>query len=476
MERAAMKFASWFVRKFDISREVVIFAGPGNNGGDGLAAARLLAERNFRLRVFLLDTGKGLSQDCSINLERLETGGQIKVNRLKNDSGIPELTKDARIIDAVFGSGLTRPVSGLAAEIIRKMNSSGATIISIDIPSGLFGEDNSGNTPDTIVRAKHTITFEFPFLSFFFPENEKYTGNWKAVSIGLHPGAIKETPSDYILTDRETIKNILREKSIFSHKGSNGHALMIAGCYGMMGAAVLANRACLRTGAGLVTAHIPRFGYNIIQTAVPEALVSLDQSDIIFTEVESLDKYSAVGIGPGLNCKSNTSKGVMHLISQVKVPLVLDADALNIISADPERLAALPENTILTPHPGEFDRIAGKQANAYQRHLKQKELSVKHKLIIVLKGRYTMISLPDGRSFINPTGNPGLATGGSGDVLTGIIVSMLAQGYSPEEAAVAGVYIHGLAADIALEDQSYESLLPSDVIEHIGRAFLRIRE
>lgn len=476
MERAAMKFANWFALKFDRSIPVYLFAGPGNNGGDGLAVARILSKRGFLVKVFLLNLSRDLSKDCNVNYQRLQEIPGVSIKLISQEKDIPVIKEGIRIIDAIFGSGLTRPLVGLPSRLVKEINNSGCEVVSIDIPSGLFGEDNTANDPDSIIKADFTLSFEFPFLSFFFPENEVYTGKWKSVSIGLHPDAIHSIPSDYQTISREFAGSLLKEKSRFSHKGSNGHALIVSGCYGMMGAAILACKACIRSGAGLVTSHIPRFGYSIMQTSVPESLISLDESDILFSGVKMDEKYTAIGLGPGLNCRSNTEKGVVRLIKEADVPLLLDADAINILSGNPEYQALLAEKSILTPHPGEFDRLAGKSLSGYERHQKQLALSKKHGWIIVLKGSNTIISFPDGKSFINTSGNPGLATGGSGDVLSGMITGLLAQGYSPSEAAILGVYLHGLAADLALEKQSYESLIPSDVIDYIGRSFNFLRE
>ena len=470
MERAALAFIKWFVRKFDSSQKVIVFAGPGNNGGDGLAISRLLKERFFKVEVYVLELGSGYSHDFNINFERLKAS-DISVHVVKEPTSLPEIGKGSIIVDAIFGSGLSRKVTGLPAEAIKRINSSGLPVVSVDIPSGLFGEDNRENDADTIIWADYTVTFEFPFLSFFFAENAPFTGEWQTVPIGLHPEVIRDTPASHELMDAAYLGRMLKIRSKFSHKGSYGHALIVAGCDGMMGAAVLATKACLRSGAGLVTAHVPRKTYSIIQISTPEALISIDESDIIFTGVEDLSKYSAIGAGPGLNCRTNTGKGLEALLKEARVPLVLDADALNILAKKPDLLDRIPEYTILTPHPKEFDRIFGISETAFERHQKQREASGKHKLIIVLKGTYTMICTPAGMTFINPTGNPGMATGGSGDVLTGMIVGLLAQGYEPENAACLGVYLHGLAADIALEDQSHESLIPGDIIERIGAAF-----
>lgn len=475
MERASMSFSNWFCKKFDVSKEVIVFAGSGNNGGDGLAIARILRSRNFIVTVYLIKLNGRLSPDCETNAQRLKSSASSNYSVLTESSSLPKLKKEYRIIDAIFGSGLSRPVIGFYAEIIKSINKSGAEVISVDIPSGLFGQDNCKNNQEAIIKADYTITFEFPFLSFFFKENKSFVGNWKIVSIGIHAGVVENTKANHFFVKKDFAKSLLKKRDSFSHKGNYGHALIVAGCYGMMGAAVLAVKACLRGGVGLVTSHLPRFGYNIMQSSVPEALISIDQSDIIFSEVELLEKYNAIGIGPGLNTKSNTSKGVLRLISNSRIPMIIDADAINILSDNKQVLKNLPFQTILSPHPGEFDRLAGKSTTEYERHQKQVKLSKKYGIIIILKGPYTIISLQDGSSFINSSGNSGLATGGSGDVLTGLISSLLAQKYNPSDAAILGVYLHGLAADLALENQSEESLLPSDVIENLGKAFKSVR-
>jgi ADP-dependent NAD(P)H-hydrate dehydratase / NAD(P)H-hydrate epimerase len=471
MERASMNFVKCFVRKFDSSRPVYIFAGTGNNGGDGFAVARILASRNYKVKAFLIKFSERLSSDCEININRFKESFQEKYFEIRDANEFPELENNSIVIDAIFGSGLSRRVSGMAAELIKFMNASGTMLVSIDIPSGLFGEDNSSNDVNTIVKADYTISFEFPFLSFFFIENTEFIRSWKIVGIGLDPDAVKNTHSDYILLDDELLSSLIKPRRKYSHKGTYGHALIIAGSYGMMGASVLATHACLRGGAGLVTVHIPRYGYPIIQTTLPEALVSIDESDILFSGVSDISKYTAIGIGPGLNIRPNTVKGFHALLKKIQVPLLIDADALNILAENKSWLEELPENTVLTPHPGEFDRLFGQSMTSYERHQKQLKFAKKYKIIIVLKGAHTMIALPDGRCFINSTGNAGMATGGSGDVLTGLITSLLAQGYSSEHASIIAVYIHGLSGDLALEEQSQESLIAGDLIRFTGKAF-----
>ena len=473
MERAATRLTGWYVRHYHTDRKVMIFAGPGNNGGDALAMARMLADRQFRVECFLLRFGK-LSEDCYINLGRLKEQASAKLYEIDDQDSLPEIAKEDVVVDGIFGSGLSRSVTGLPASVIRLINKKAGTVIAIDIPSGLFGEDNSGNDYSHVIRATHTITFQFPFLSFFFDMHETHVGHWRVNDIGLHPRAIEDMQTAYRTIEPEEIRSLLPMRSKFAHKGTFGHALMISGCYGMMGAALLAGESCLRSGTGLVTLHVPKFGYSIVQTAFPEAIVSLDQSDILFSEPPDLSPYSAVGIGPGLGCKPNSGKGLKMLLERTKVPLVIDADGLNILSQHPEWYTLLPEGCILTPHPKEFDRLAGESTDSYERHLKQLEFAMKYKVVVVLKGAYTGIASPDGAYWFNTSGNPGMATGGSGDVLTGLITGLLAQGLSSLNAALAGVYLHGLAGDLAAEAGSEEALIAGDIILYLGEAFREV--
>jgi len=474
MERAASRLAGWYVRHFHTNRKVVIFAGPGNNGGDALAIARMLADRQFRVECYLLRFGK-LSEDCAINLERLKSQGLVKLIETGEQDPLPEIDHIDVVVDGIFGSGLSRSVTGLAARVIQHINEQAGSVIAIDIPSGLFGEDNSGNDPGKVIRADYTLTFQFPFLSFFFGDNEEMVGQWRVHDIKLHPVAIEGMETGYRTIEPEEIRSFLPQRRKYAHKGTFGHALMISGSYGMMGAALLSGESCLRSGAGLVTLHVPRFGYGIVQTGFPEAIVSLDQSDILFSEPPDLTSYSAVGIGPGLGCKSNSCKGLKMVLERVRVPLVIDADGLNILSEHTEWLDILPENSVLTPHPREFDRLAGPSENSYKRHLKQIEFARKYRVVVVLKGAHTGIASPAGGYWFNTTGNPGMATGGSGDLLTGLITGLLAQGVPSLEAALIGVYIHGLAGDRAVEFSSEEALIAGDIMLYYGEAFSELK-
>ncbi|HEX7584230.1 MAG TPA: NAD(P)H-hydrate dehydratase, partial [Prolixibacteraceae bacterium] len=359
-------------------------------------------------------------------------------------------------------------------EIVRHINHSGAKVIAIDIPSGLFGEDNSQNDLSDVIRASQTLTFQFPKLSFLFPENDLFVGDWEVLPIGLHPEAILQTESKYFDLVGTFISGTLKKRAKFSHKGTYGHALLIAGSYGKMGASVLSSKACLRAGVGLLTSHIPRLGYQIIQNSVPEAMTSIDPSDTVFSQLPELSQFSAIGIGPGLDKKPETQLAFKTLLQEKPVKLVIDADALNMLSANPEWYSLLPENTILTPHPKEFERLVGSSDNSYARMQKQVQFSMKYRIIVVCKGAHTCITVPDGSVFFNSTGNPGMATGGSGDVLTGIILGLLAQNYSQEEATLIGIFLHGLAGDLAAAEFGQQAMIAGDIIDQLGKAFLQL--
>jgi NAD(P)H-hydrate epimerase len=349
------------------------------------------------------------------------------------------------------------------------------------MPSGLYCGDNSGNNPDGIVRARHTLTFQQPKLSFFFAENAVFTGEWEALDIGLSSEAIEKQDSNYFMLHKKDIAGYIQPRRKFAHKGDFGHACLIAGSRGMMGACVLATKACMRAGAGGVMAHVPQSGNIIIQTSAPEALASLDADFEAFTGLPDLNVCSAVGVGPGIGKRPETQQALLALLRAVnaagsRLPSVFDADALNILSENPKWLKLLPPNSILTPHPKEFDRMAGSSENGYRRHLKQMEMARQYSVFIALKGAYTSIATPDGRCFFNATGNPGMATAGSGDVLTGIIVSLLAQGWPPQRAVCGGVWLHGAAGDKAALKSGWQALIASDIIENIGNVFNELQK
>jgi len=475
MERAAGTVFQWILNHYENTKKVNVFVGPGNNGGDGLALSRMLAGEKYSVSVYWVKFTENCSKNWGINFQRLKDQGIADIGILTRTDKKSQISADYLVIDAIFGSGLSRPLEGFPAEIVDHINASGANVISIDMPSGLFGEDNSGNNPNHIIKANYTLSFQFPKLSFFFADNEEFVGEWSVLPIGLHPEIINSTDTGYNFLTGSFVKSKLKIRSKFSHKGTFGHALLISGIYGRMGAAVLASRACLRTGTGLITAHVPRKGYDILQNSVPEAMISLDESDNIFTGIPDLDQYSAVGIGPAIGLKDSTQKAFRELLKTINVPLVIDADGINILGENKELLKQLPKNTILTPHPKEFERIAGKTSNGFKQIQRLVELSVKYQIFIVLKGAHTAIVSPDGLCYFNTTGNPGMATAGSGDVLTGIILSLLGQGYNPGDAAVTGVYLHGLAGDSAAVETGEESLIANDIIDYLGTAFNELK-
>ncbi|MHA7110538.1 NAD(P)H-hydrate dehydratase [Sunxiuqinia elliptica] len=476
MERASLQMTNWVVQNISNEKKLMFFAGPGNNGGDALAVARLLADLDYQCEVFILDFGKGLKGAPAQNLIRLKEQRKVLIQMIASEDDLPVIEKEHVVLDGLFGSGLNRKLEGLPANIVQGINASGSKVVAIDIPSGLKGEDNSTNDRSRIVKAEHTLTLQFPKLSFFFPEHEALLGKVEVLPIGLHPKAIEETETSYCLLERELLTQKLIRRSKFSHKGTFGHALLIAGSYGKIGASVLAANACLRSGVGLLTAHLPHSGYPIMQTALPEAMCSIDPSDLMFTEFPSLDQFSAIGIGPALGLKPNSRRALKQLLEAKPGKIVLDADALNILSMHPEWLKLLPVGAILTPHPKEFERLVGESSNSYTRLQKQRDFAREYQVYVVLKGAHTSIATPDGKVYFNNTGNPGMATAGSGDVLTGIILGLLAQAYEPLDAALLGVWIHGVAGDLAAERSGYHALIASDVIQSLGKAFLSLRK
>jgi hydroxyethylthiazole kinase-like uncharacterized protein yjeF len=475
MERAARMLLEWLMHRYERPAHFLVFVGPGNNGADGLALARLLKENRYDVEIHYVSFTETVSEDWNINYERIKSLKDLLFNKITFIDEFPAICSNDIIIDAIFGSGLTRPADGLAGEMIKKINGTGNQVISVDIPSGLFTGDNSSNNPENIIRADHTLSFQFPKLSFLFAENHYYTGEWHILPIGLQPVILNETYTPYSLIESSDIYPLLKVRNKFDHKGMFGHGLLIAGSKGKFGAAILSGKAALRTGIGLITSHIPSSGSTALHSSVAEIMLSEDKNNDIVTTVPDLSAFDAVGIGPGIGTDNATVKVLDNLFSNCDKPLVIDADGINILGLRQDLLSSLPAGTILTPHPKEFERIAGPSTNGYSRLLLQIAFSEKYNCIIVLKGANTSVSLPDGRVYFNNNGNPGMATAGTGDVLTGMILSLLAQGYSPENAAITGVFLHGLAGDITSKKTGYESLIASDIIENIGNAYNFIR-
>ncbi len=470
MERASKAFFDTFKRLVKKQEKVMVFCGMGNNGGDGLAVARMLASTGYDVSVYKVCHSEKSSEDFSINESRYLKLRKAKFTEVKSKNDLPAFEEGTTLIDAMFGSGLSRPLEGFPAEVVKHINDGKSRVVALDMPSGLMGEDNTNNTPETIVKADYTFTFQLPKLSFLLPENAQFVGNWQVVDIGLDKDFIQQTDTPHHFLQKEDLQSSFRYRNKFDHKNTYGHALILAGSYGKSGAAVLASKAALQVGAGLVTVHLPRANYLAQQISCPECMVSVDEDEEIFTGIKDISKYAVVGAGPGLGMEKQTQNGLKLLIQNSGLPLVLDADALNILSENPTWLSFLPAGSILTPHVGEFNRLAGQTNNGWERIQKGKELAFRFRCYIVLKGAHTAIITPDRQVIFNSTGNPGMATAGAGDVLTGMITGILAQGYSPFYSALAGVYLHGLAGDMAARRKPPESLVAGDILHFISKA------
>ena len=480
MERAASKVYDWFMKRCKTKEvSVKIFCGIGNNGGDGLALARMLFFTGIIPQVFVVRFSDKMSRDCEVNFNRLKEETETPMYDIFSEDDFPLINDKDIVVDAIFGSGLNRNIEGFAAELIKHLNDNNAIRIAIDIPSGLLalgsqqttdnGQQSSSKSHNShqIFKADYTLSFQFPKLAFMFPENDAFVGRWEVLDIGLHKDFIDNVETLNFYTTEDMAMPILRKRTKFSHKGTYGHALLVAGSTGKTGAALLAAEACLRTGIGLLTAHLPKDALLPMQIYLPEAMTSIDKSETHCTEIDDIIPYTAIGVGPGIGKNTETATLLKKIIQEATQPLVLDADALNIISENPTWLSFLPDNTILTPHPKEFERLFGKTNNSYERLELQRKMSVIHNIIIVLKGAHTAITFPNGTCFFNSTGNPGMATAGSGDVLTGMILSLLAQRYTPQEAALLGVYLHGKAGDKAAEKIGENSMIARDIIGNL---------
>jgi len=524
MERAAIACVAWLQKHHPESRHFLIFCGRGNNGGDGLAIGRLLLSQGAQVEIYIVGglAARG-SGDFMENLSRWQKAAHRDVNWLETASDFPQVLSphfpsDARslILDALFGSGLNRPLQGLAEALVRHINNLPFPILSIDLPSGMIadgppelmpapapalpggdlGRTNSkvsyqyrpgsigfayDSTLPSIIRATKTLSFQLPKLAFFLPENGRFTGEVHIVDIGLTPRFLLTQDFSFRILDTAVVRKLYRPRDPFAHKGHFGHALLLAGSQGKSGAALLAARACMHSGVGLLTVGVPGNSLDVLQIGVPEAMVLPDEQKTFLASLRPFfNSFQAVGIGPGLGTAAPTRGWLLDLLGDLTVPLVLDADALNILAQE-EKLAAIPRGTILTPHPREFDRLTGPSTHSLERIEKARKLARELECIVVLKGHHTLIACPESCSWFNTTGNVGMATAGSGDVLTGILTGLLAQGYSPREAACLGVWLHGRAGDLAAAGTGkeagygYESLTASGIIAYIGAAFRSLR-
>lgn len=473
MERAAARCTDWLVNYVPREAVFIVLCGTGNNGGDGLAITRMLHRQGYGAKAFLLMFSDELSADCSVNLQRLQKTDEEIVNILQPGSFITDLPPNIIIIDAILGTGLNRETEGWVADFIRHINELPNRKIAIDIPSGIPADSIPADGA-AILAVHHTLSFQFYKRSFLHAETGRHAGDIHLLDIGLSNTFINATHSNYQTIDAATITRILKPRDPFSNKGTHGEALLIAGSYGMMGAAVLATKAALRSGAGKVRTFIPECGYNILQTAVPEAMC-LTKGEKHITSINGWNDAKSIGIGPGLGMQEYTARAFADFIQSCKQPVVIDADALNLLAKQTELLHKLPEDSILTPHPKEYERLFGKTGNSMLQLEHARTQAMRYNIFIVLKGHHTAIVTPEGECWYNLTGNAGMATGGSGDVLTGLLTGLLAQGYNSYDAALLGVYLHGLAGDIAVAEQSQEGMTAGDIVDNIGKAFLKSR-
>ena len=474
MEKAAGLITDAICKRWDKSHRMVVFAGPGNNGGDAVAVARMLHLKNYQVQVILFNITGVLSDDCLTNVKRLQECGFTNYTEVSSQFDPPKLISNDVVIDGLFGAGINKPLSGGFAAVVQYINASQAKVVSIDMPSGLMGEDNSRNIRQNIIKADLTLTIHMPKLSFLFAENEDITGEWEVLDIGINREYENNAESNYEITEMNDVKKMLRPRKKFAHKGSFGHGVLIAGSYGMGGAAVLAARSCMKCGIGLLTIHTPVCKHQLLQMSIPEAMTQDDIDERFFAEPIELDNYQVLGIGPGLGQEDFTAQAIIDQISSSYIPTVIDADALNAFSSNRNYLNRIPKKSILTPHVKELERLVGRCSNTFERIQKAKDLASYLHCYIVLKGAWTVVITPEGKCYFNPTGNPGMATAGSGDVLTGILTSLLAQGYTPEEACRLGTYVHGLAGDIAAERNGEISMSATDIVNALPEAWKKL--
>lgn len=472
MERAAIHCTKWLVEHCD-GKSFCIVCGLGNNGGDGLAIARLLKASGLNVSVGIVRYSEKTSADFRTSEEKLKAVGVSCVNISAPAHMDTMIIPGTVIIDAIFGTGLDKPVEGLVAACIERINQSGSQVVSIDMPSGL-ASDTYTDEHAVVVKASHTLTFHAPKQAFLYAQNSEQVGEFTVLDIGLLMPAVGEGEKQYYL-DETYINSLLQSRTKFAHKGTFGHTLLVAGSYGKMGAAVLATKACLKSGAGLVTAHIPQSGYQVMQISCPEAMASVDKDVAAFSSKLEIESYTAVGIGPGLGVGLATRKALLPLLVHAGSSCVIDADALNIISLERNYLDVLPKGCILTPHPKEFERLTSKAANDFERHQLQIEFSKKYQVHILLKGAHSCLTTPEGDSYYNSTGNPGMAKGGTGDALTGLIAGLLAHGYVSRDAALIGMFLHGRAGDITAQKKGQEGMTAGDLIESIPDAYASLK-
>lgn len=471
MERAGIQIFNWLhLRLQGAPVPIHVFCGIGNNGGDGLVVARHLITHGYSVKTYIINCSDKRSKDFLINYDRIKETTKKWPDMLNCKADFPVIGSDDIIIDAVFGIGLNRPPNDWVKGLFQHFKASKAYTLSIDMPSGLY-TDAVPDDENGVVYANYTLSFASPKMVFFLPETAKYTQQWEILDIGLDPNYFNTTQTDAEWIGKPEMLQVYQPRDTFSHKGTFGHSVLVGGSYGKIGAVVLSSRAALSSGSGLVTAYIPKCGYQILPSSFPEAMVITDKEEELISDIQFDIQPTAIGIGMGMGTDTNTIAAFKAFLKNNSRPLVIDADGINMIAKDKALLKLVPKETILTPHPKELERLIGTWKDDFDKLKKTKAFSKKHNLIIVVKGANTITIYHD-KLCVNSTGNPGLATGGTGDVLTGIITGLLSQGYRPLDAAVFGVYLHGKSADIAVDDHGYQGMIASHVIEYLGKAFI----
>ena len=478
VERVGEGAASEIATRWRPSKRTIVFAGPGNNGADALATAIQLIDRGFNPSVYLFNIGgANIKPDCRRLRDRFRLDyPAADFHEITSTFNTPEISSTDLVIDGLFGSGLREPLSGGFMALVRYINESGATVVSIDIPSGMFSEWNYRSQARNTIHATLTLAVQFPCISFFFAENAPLIGQWKVLDIGLSHEAIEAHKSTFHLIEETEIKTLLKPRQPFCSKADFGSACLVAGRFGMAGAAILACSGALRSGAGKVTLFAPQCAYQIAQTSVPEAMFESDDHKLMLSDIRLDHPYTGIGIGPGIGTSETTVNAVEAFLKKSTKPLVIDADALNCIAARPQLLNHIPMLSVLTPHTGEFDRLFGEHTSAEARLIKALEVSRHYNLLILLKGHHTALVRPDGKVYFNSSGSPAMATPGAGDVLTGVLTSFIAQGYKPEVSAIIAAYIHGVAGQMAASVNGDYGVTAGDIAAHIGRAIMLIMQ
>lgn len=470
MERAVSKLVDHIKDQFDSNTSFKIFCGKGNNGGDGLALARRLSELKFRIEVYVVDYSDKASQDFKVNYDRLLKRG-IEPIHIQENFNLAIEDKSMVLIDALFGSGLNRPLEAWLKKLIKDLNALPNYKIAIDIPSGLFADDNSENDFEAILKADLTLSFQYPKRSFFHKMSRSYVGDFKVLDIQLDSRFMNSANSRHYHFEHKDAKELYQPRRSDSYKGSYGHALLIAGSGDKMGAALLSAESCLRGGAGLLTLSTVKSGQLALNTRLPEAMLHISSEGPEIENLADISKYKAIGIGPGIGTSETATSLLKRLISESSRPLVLDADALNILADNKTWLAFLPKGSILTPHIGEFRRLLGREdlGSDYEEQLR--DFSVKNGLVTILKDSVTTVAGAAGNLFYLNNGSPALATAGSGDVLTGLVLALLSNSYSSIDAALLGAYIHAQSGSLAGEENSLETVLASDLPHYFSKVY-----